>query len=107
MSTFDERKKAHENKFAHDMESEFKIRAKRNKLIGQWAAEKMHLSESDVEAYAFSLLELGLDDPKDTKVFEKVMSDLEIAGVSVEEKELLSVAEKFSVQVRGELGIAS
>lgn len=107
MSTFDERKKAHENKFVHDMELEFKIRSRRNKLFGKWVAEKMHLSESDVELYALNMLEVGIDDSDSAKVLEKAMADLEASGVAVEEKELLSQLEKLSMQVRDELGIAS
>ena len=63
MSSFDDREKAYEKKFAHDEELKFKATARRNKLMGRWAAEKMGLDAEAAEAYAKDVVLADLEEP--------------------------------------------
>lgn len=81
MSSFDDRERAEEAKFAMDEAAEFKVMARRNKLLGLWAAELMDLHGDDAEAYAKSVVLSDLEEPGDDDVFRKVRADLEKAGV--------------------------
>lgn len=88
MTTFDDRESAHENKFARDHETDFKVIARRNKLLGLWAAEKLHLKEDEREAYAKDVLAADFEEPGDGDVLRKVVGDFEKAGLSISEKEV-------------------
>ncbi len=81
MTTFNDREKAFENKFAHDAEMQFKAAARRNKLLGLWAAELMDLHGDEAEAYAKTVVLSDLEEPGDDDVFRKVRGDLDKAGV--------------------------
>lgn len=84
MTTFDDRKDAYENKYAHDQEAEFKILARRNKLLGLWAAEKLHLKPEEHEAYAKEVVVADFDEPGDDDVLRKVVADFEKAGLNID-----------------------
>ncbi len=84
MTTFDDRKDAYENKFAHDEELRFKATARRNKLLGLWAAEKLGKSGADAEEYAKSVVLSDFEEAGDEDVFRKVRGDLD-ASVSDQE----------------------
>ena len=88
MTTFDDRKDAFEKKFAHDEELRFKAMARRNKLLGLWAAEKLGKSGTDAEAYAKSVVMADFQEAGDDDVLRKVKADLEAGGVSMGEGEL-------------------
>lgn len=97
MTTFDEREQGFERKFAHDQEIEFKATARRNRLLGEWAAGLMGLSSA--EEYARAVVKSDFEQPGDDDVFRKVFQDLSGSGVSVSEgevrmkmQELLAVA---------------
>lgn len=77
MSSFDERKGAFESKFAHDAELEFKSSARRNKLLGLWAADKMGLSGDEAAAYAKTVVMADLEEPGEEDVFRKVRGDFD------------------------------
>lgn len=81
MSSFDDRERAEEAKFAMDEAAEFKVMARRNKLLGLWAAELMDLHGDEAESYAKSVVLSDLEEPGDDDVFRKVRADLEKAGV--------------------------
>lgn len=81
MSGFDDRKRGEEAKYAMDEATEFKVMARRNKLLGLWAAELMNLDGADAEAYAKTVVLSDLEEPGDDDVFRKVRGDLEKAGV--------------------------
>ena len=76
MSTFDDRENAFENKFAHDAEMQFKAEARRNKLLGLWAAELMGKSGDDAAAYAREVIKADFEEAGDEDVFRKVSGDL-------------------------------
>ncbi|MGJ3264346.1 MAG: DUF1476 domain-containing protein [Salinarimonas sp.] len=76
MTTFDDRESAFENKFAHDEELRFKAMARRDRLVGLWAAETLGKAGEDAEAYARSVVSVNLTKPGDEVVFEKLRADL-------------------------------
>jgi hypothetical protein len=81
MASMDERKNAFENKFAHDEELKFKAMARRNKMLGLWAAEKLGKSGDDAEAYAREVVNSDFEEAGDHDVFRKVRKDFDDAGV--------------------------
>ena len=88
MTTFDDRKDAFEKKFAHDEELRFKATARRNKLFGLWAAERLGKSGADADAYAKSVVMADFQEAGDDDVLRKVRGDLEGSGKTVSESEL-------------------
>ena len=82
MTSFDEREKGYEAKFKHDQEFQFKATARRNKLLGFWAAEKLGLSGGGADAYAKEVVIADFEEPGDEDVVRKVAGDLEGKGVT-------------------------
>lgn len=82
MSGFSDREKAFETQFAQDETVRFKVMARRNKLFGLWAAEK--LGEADAEAYAKTVVAADFDRPGDDDVLEKVAGDFTAKGISID-----------------------
>lgn len=87
MTTFDNRDKAFENKFAHDEEMKFKVNSRATRLLGLWAAEKMGKTGTDADSYALSLLEEGMKRPGNDDVIAKVVGD--VPGTSAKDIALL------------------
>ncbi|WP_186386337.1 MULTISPECIES: DUF1476 domain-containing protein [unclassified Stappia] len=81
MSTFDRRQEAFESKFAHDEELRFKAVARRNKLLGLWAAEKIGLDADKAQDYAKEVVRADFEEPGDEDVFRKIRRDFDEAGV--------------------------
>lgn len=81
MSTFDKREKGFEGKFAHDQELQFKAEARRNKLLGLWAAEQMGLTGDEAAAYAKEVIKADFQEPGDEDVFRKVREDFDAKGI--------------------------
>lgn len=94
MSTFDRREQDFENKFAHDQELQFKARARRNKLVGQWAAEKLGLSGSAAESYASGILAADLDRPGEDSVFDEIRRDFDTKGVAQSDHQIRRTIEE-------------
>ena len=88
MSTFDKREKGEEAKYARDKELGFKINARRNKLLGLWAAERMSRQGADAEAYAKECVLADFQNPGEEDVFRKVMEDLKKADAPVSEHDM-------------------
>ncbi|MBN67398.1 MAG: hypothetical protein CMM94_07535 [Rickettsiales bacterium] len=88
MSSFDEREKAFENKYARDEELQFKVIARRNKLLGLWAAEQLGKDDADAEAYAKEVVVADFDEPGDDDVKRKVLADLQAAGIEISGEEV-------------------
>ena len=86
--TFNDREKGFEAKFKLDQETEFKVAARRNKLLGLWTAEKLGLNESDVADYAGSVVAADLEEPGDEDVIRKCMADIQERGATVSEADL-------------------
>jgi hypothetical protein len=85
MSGFDDRKKGQEAKFTHDAELRFKAEARRNKLLGLWAAEQMGMSDEHAKEYAGEVVAADFEEAGDEDVFRKVLADLKAKGASVSE----------------------
>ncbi len=77
MSTFDGRGESFENKFAHDEELRFKANARRNKLLGLWAAEKLGLSAAAADDYAKEVVRADFEEAGDEDVFRKIRADFD------------------------------
>ena len=88
MSSFDDREKGFEAKYRHDQETRFKVTARRNKLLGLWAAEQLGLSGAEAEAYAKTVVAADFEKPGDDDVLHKVMADLSAKGVQVSDHAL-------------------
>jgi hypothetical protein len=82
MTTFDKREEGFEKKFAHDEELRFKAMARRNKYLGQWAAQKLGISGGEAEAYAKSVVVADFDQPGEEDVFSKVRKDFDAKGLT-------------------------
>jgi hypothetical protein len=82
MTTFDKREEGFERKFALDEEMRFRANARRNKLLGQWAAEKLGLSGSEAEAYAKSVVAADFEEAGDDDVFRKLRKEFDAKGVN-------------------------
>lgn len=98
MSTFDDRENAFENKFAHDAEMQFKAEARRNKLLGLWAAELMNKTGDAAAEYAKEVIKSDFEEAGDEDVYRKVSGDLGDLASEAEIRskmlELMSVAKK-------------
>ncbi|MFA7415668.1 MAG: DUF1476 domain-containing protein [Rhizobium sp.] len=96
MSGMSDREKAFENKFAHDQELKFKAEARRNKMLGLWAAGL--LGKQDPEAYAKEVVASDFEEAGDEDVFRKVRGDLTAAGVTVSDEDLRAKMLDFLAQ---------
>ena len=81
MSTFDDRERAYEAKFARDQEVQFRITARRNRLLGEWAAERMGLTPEETDAYAKAVVQADFEEAGDEDVFRKVRGDFDAAKI--------------------------
>jgi hypothetical protein len=88
MTTFDKREEGFEKQFAHDEELKFKATARRNKLLGLWAAEKLGLTDAAVDAYAKEVVAADFEEAGDEDVFRKVRKDFDAKGVSQSDHEI-------------------
>lgn len=77
MSTFDDRKRAHESKFALDAELRFKAEARRNRLLGEWAAGLLGKTGDEARTYALTIVSSDFDEPGEEDVFRKISADLD------------------------------
>lgn len=100
MTTFDNRENAFENKFAHDADMQFKITARRNKLVGQWAAEKMGLTPEETTSYATSVVQADFEEAGDEDVVRKLLGDLTSAGIEVDDAMIRAALEEKMVEAR-------
>jgi hypothetical protein len=100
MTTFDNREKGFENKFAHDADLLFKITARRNKLVGQWAAEKMGLTPEETTAYATSVVQADFEEAGDEDVIRKLLGDLTSAGIDVDDAMIRAALENKMAEAR-------
>ena len=100
MSGFDDRENAFENKFAHDQELEFKAVARRNKLLGLWAAELMGLTGDDAEAYGKDVVKADFEEAGDEDVFRKVRGDLDARGIEQSDHQIRHKMEQLLEEAR-------
>lgn len=100
MTTFDDRERAEEAKFAHDADMQFRIQARRNRLLGEWAAERMSLLPAEREAYAKAVVQADFEEAGDEDVIRKLLGDLTSAGVEADEAEVRAALDAKLVEAR-------
>lgn len=100
MTTFDNRENTFENKFAHDADLHFKITARRNKLLGHWAAEKMGLTPEETTAYATAVIQADFEEAGDEDVVRKLMGDLTSAGVEIDDSMIRAALDEKMTEAR-------
>jgi hypothetical protein len=100
MTQFNEREKAFENMYARDQEMQFKIVARRNRLLGMWAAKKMGLTEAEAEAYAKDVIRADFEEAGDDDVVRKLLGDLTSAGVDIDEAVIRQALDHKTVEAR-------
>ncbi len=95
MTTFDERQKGYEKKFAHDAELKFKAESRRNKMLAEWAGAKLGLSSADLEEYIKAVRRADLQEKGDDDVLQKVKADLDAKGLAIPETEIREAMNEF------------
>jgi hypothetical protein len=103
MTTFDDRERAFESKFAHDEELRFRVIARRNRLLGQWAAKLMGLSDAEADAYAKDVIRADFEEAGDEDVIRKVLGDLTGAGVDCDEAQVREAIGHKEVEARRQI----
>ena len=100
MSGFDDREGAFGAKFARDQEVQFRITARRNRLLGEWAAERMGLTPEETDAYAKAVVQADFEEAGDEDVIRKLLGDLVSAGVDTSEADVRAALEAKQVEAR-------
>lgn len=103
MTTFDDRERGFETKFAHDQEMMFRITARRNRLVGEWAAGMMGLTAAETDAYAKAVVQADFEEAGDEDMIRKVLGDLVSAGVDIDEARIRHALEDRLVEARRQL----
>ena len=100
MTDFNDRERAEEAKFAFDEENAFKIAARRNRLLGEWAAGLMSLTEEETDAYKKSVVQADFEEAGDEDVIRKLAGDLTGVGVEISDAEIRSVFNDKTAEAR-------
>ncbi len=100
MTSFEDRKRGEEAKFARDQEMQFRIDARRNRLLGEWAAARMNLSQAEADAYAKSVVQADFEEAGDEDVIRKLLGDLTSAGVETNDAEVRAALEEKQIEAR-------
>ena len=103
MTTFDDREKSFEKKFQHDQELQFKVNARKNKLLGLWAAQILGKTGADAETYAKEVVIADLEKPGDSDVIEKLVKDLTAAGKPMEERTIRKQSERLMAEAKNQV----
>lgn len=100
MTMFGDREKAFEDRFMHDQELQFKITARRNRLVGEWAAEKMGLTPEETDSYAKAVVQADFEEAGDEDVIRKLLGDLTSAGVEIDDAAIRTALSDKMVEAR-------
>ncbi|MGB7372672.1 DUF1476 domain-containing protein [Pontixanthobacter sp.] len=103
MTDFSDRQKGEEAKFAFDEENAFKIAARRNRLLGQWAAEKMNLTAEETDAYSKAVMQADFEEAGDEDVIRKLHGDLIAAGIEIDETGVRAALAQYTIEARRQL----
>ena len=103
MTQFDDRERAFETKFAHDEDMKFRITARRNRLLGMWAARLMGLSDAEADAYAKDVIRADFEEAGDDDVIRKLLGDLTSAGVDCDEAKIREALGHKDVEARRQI----
>lgn len=100
MTSFSDRERAFEAKYANDQELQFKIIARRNRLLGEWAADRMGLTPEERDAYAKAVVQADFEEVGDEDVIRKVTGDLTSAQIDVTDAEIRAALDEKTVEAR-------
>lgn len=103
MSQFDDRERAFETKFARDEEMQFRIVARRNRLLGEWAGRLMGLSDTETESYAKDVVRADFEEAGDEDVIRKILGDVTAAGVDCDESTIREALGHKLVEARRQI----
>lgn len=103
MTTFDDRERAFETKFARDEEMAFRVTARRNRLLGQWAAGLMKLTPEEADAYAKAVVHAEFEEAGDEDVIRKLVGDLTAAGVDIDDARVRLALDEQMIEARRQL----
>jgi hypothetical protein len=103
MTTFDDRERAFENMYARDQEMQFRVTARRNRLLGAWAAKLMGLTEVEAESYAKDVVRADFEEAGDEDVIRKILGDLTSAGVECDESRIREALEHKTVEAKRQM----
>jgi hypothetical protein len=103
MTNFNDRERAEEAKYALDADTAFRVAARRNRLLGEWAATEMGLTPEESEAYGKSVIQADFEEAGDEDVIRKVLGDLIGAGVDVDEATVRAKLDEKAVEARRQL----
>lgn len=100
MTDFEDRRRGEEAKYAMDEETAFKLAARRNRLLGEWAAGQMELTPEETDAYKKAVVQADFEEAGDEDVIRKVLGDLTAAGSDVSEADIRTKLEECTVEAR-------
>ncbi len=100
MTDFKDRERGEETKYAFDQETEFKIAARRNRLLGEWAAGLMGLTEEETDAYKKAVVQADFEEAGDEDVIRKLLGDLTAAECDVSEADIRAKLDECQVEAR-------
>ena len=103
MNTFKDREKDFESRFQHDQELQFKATARRNKMLGLWAAGELGLSGAEAEAYAKEVVLADFEEPGDEDVLRKVLSDFEAGNIGIDSSKIRYEMERLMPLAKQEI----
>jgi hypothetical protein len=107
VTQFDDRERAFEAKFAHDEEMQFRITARRNRLLGEWAARQMGLNEAEMDSYAKDVVRSDFEEAGENDVIRKVLGDLTAAGIDCDEDRIAEALRNKEIEARRQIIEAS
>jgi hypothetical protein len=103
MTTFDKREEGFEQQFAHDEELKFKANARRNKLLGLWAADKLGRSGAEADAYAKEVVAADFEEAGDHDVFRKIRRDFDTHGINLSDHQIRRTMDELMARAVAEI----
>jgi len=103
MTDFSDRERAEEAKFAMDGETAFKLAARRNRLMGEWAANLMNLTDEEADAYRKAVVQADFEEAGDEDVIRKLLGDLTAADCDVSESDIRTMLEEKTIKAKRQL----
>jgi hypothetical protein len=103
MTIFEDRERGHEAQFAREEEMAFRITARRNRLLGQWAAQRMQLTPEETDAYAKSVVQADFEESGDEDVVRKLVGDLMAAGFDTNDSDVRAALAEQTIEARRQL----
>lgn len=103
MTDFKDRERAEEAKFAMDQDTTFRIAARRNRLLGEWAAAAMNLTAEETDAYKKAVVQADFEEAGDEDVIRKLLGDLTAAGTDITEADIRAKLDEMTIEARRQL----